>query len=101
MLSGKGSMKIATRRTRRDELWAFQDFAARSGTRGECFCQLRDDWMSEPFFGHPASDVGNVVGQLSCEFIGALNHRVGINAKLFGQPAPVVQPDITQAVFTA
>jgi len=38
-----------------------------------------------------ASDVGNLVGELSCEIIHALDHGVGIDMELFGQLAPVMK----------
>ena len=46
--------------------------------------------MSEPFLGHAASDVRNMVGELSCEIIHALNRGIGIDVQLLGQPVPVM-----------
>jgi hypothetical protein len=56
--------------------------------------------MGEAFFAPAASDVGNMVSELSCEFIHALNHGIGLTCRLFAQPAPVISPEIAQ-VFAA
>jgi hypothetical protein len=78
-----------------------QKLSAYVGSCREFVCHAGDDRMRKSPIGHAASDVGNMVGELTCEIIHALNHRVGIDAQLFGQPTPVIKPDISQAVFTA
>ena len=75
---------------KRVRLWALQDFTARDGARRERVGEPRNDRMGEPFFGHAASDVGNMISELSCEFIHALDHGVGIDVQLFRQPVPVI-----------
>jgi hypothetical protein len=66
---------------KRVRLWALQDFPARGGARRERVGEPRNDRMGEPFFGHAASDVRNMISELSCEFIHALNHGIGINVQ--------------------
>ena len=77
-----------------------QNSAAGGGTLYKRVGEPRNDGMGEAFFGHAASDVGNMVSELSCEFIHALNHGIGIDGRLFAQSAPVISPEIAQ-VFAA
>src|ERR1700687_5036666 len=70
-----------------DRLRRAQDGAARGCARCERVSEPRDDRMSEPFLGHAASDVGNMVCEMSCEIIHALNRGIWIDVQFLGQPA--------------
>jgi hypothetical protein len=61
-----------------------QKSAAGGGTLYKRAGEPRNDGMGEAFFGHAALDVGNMVGELFCEFIYALNNGIGIDVQLFG-----------------
>ena len=78
-----------------------QDFLASDGSYRECICQTGDDGMSEALLGHAVFDVGNMFGQPSGEVIYAMGHLIGVEAKFFGQAAPMVKSDFAHTVFAA
>jgi len=61
-----------------------QKSAAGGSTLYKRVGEPRNDGMGEAFFGHAALDVGNMTGELFCEFIYALNNGIGIDMQLFG-----------------
>jgi hypothetical protein len=71
----------AIRRTCWHELGVPEDFRAPGSARRERVGDPCNERMGEAFFGHAASDVGNMVSELPCEFIHALNHGIGIDVQ--------------------
>jgi hypothetical protein len=61
-----------------------QKSAAGGGTLYKRVGEPRNAGMGEAFFGHAALDVGNMVGELFCDLIYALNNGIGIDMQLFG-----------------
>lgn len=68
----------------RGGLSSVQNSAAGGGTLYKRVGEPRNDGMGEAFFGHTALDVGNMFGELFCEFIYTLNHGIGRHMQLFG-----------------
>src|SRR5260370_2202887 len=81
----------------RGRLTRVQNSAEGGGSLYKRVGEPLNDGMGEAFFGHAVLDVGNMVGELLCEFIDALNHGIGIDVQLLGQLE--MKPDIAQAIF--
>jgi hypothetical protein len=78
---------------------ATQNLPACLRTCGEPCGQPANERVSEPFFGHTALNVRDVVRQLFRQIVHSTNERVGINSQLFGLSAPVTELDIAETVF--
>ena len=68
----------------RGRLSRVQNSAAGGGTLYKSVGEPRNEGMGEAFFSHTALGVGNMVSELFCEFIYALNHGIGMDMQLFG-----------------
>jgi hypothetical protein len=78
---------------------AAQNPPARLRTCDEPRGQPTNERVSEPFFGHTARNVRDVVRQLCRQTGRSMNERVGINSQLFGLSAPVTELDIAETEF--
>jgi hypothetical protein len=83
------------------QLSLVQNSAACGGALYKRAGQARDDRVGEPFVSHALADVRNMISELFCEIVHALNRCIRVETEGFGKLAPVVGPDVAQTVFVA